>query len=225
MKLLYFDIETAPLPDIESRIERFYPFDPEKVALGNAKKPETVQAKIDEARANHVPNLIEKAQLNPVLSYVCAIGIKFSGDSEGHILGNPDARDDMQLLAEFVSIVEKQDVKLTGWNVLGFDAEYIWKRCWMNYLVPPRGFQGERGWKDIVDLMRIWCCHAYQSYAKLEDVAKILGAESPMRQHMGDCNGKDFYRLWYGSAETHKQARAYLTADVQEAANIGKVIL
>lgn len=224
MKLLYIDIETAPLPDAEERIERFFPFDPEKVSLGNAKKPETVAAKIEEARINHVPDMLDKAQLNPALSYICAIGYQFANEEHLYIIGEREP-DDAQLLEEFVDLVEHEETRLAGWNIIGFDAEFIWKRCWMNHMRPPRGFMRERGWTEIIDLMRVWCCHGYKAHAGLKDVARLLGVESPKRREMGDCDGKGFWKLWHGTDEQYEQARAYLAADVEETRAIGKVIL
>ena len=76
-----FDIETCP--KTEGEIEMIAPkFDPENVATGNLKDPEKIQAKIDNAEANHIKSLQDRAGLHAHYSQPCAIGYIIDGKVE-----------------------------------------------------------------------------------------------------------------------------------------------
>ena len=80
---IFFDIETAPLPDDEIA-ELIPPFDPDKVKLGARKKPEVIEEYIEEQRAKHLPSFIDKAGLDAKLSVPVAIGYIINGEVEMH---------------------------------------------------------------------------------------------------------------------------------------------
>lgn len=218
------DLETAPLPDVKERIQKLYPFDPDKVALGNAKKPETVERVIEEARQQHVPKLLEKAQLDPALSYVCGVGMVTMEEPEKMQIDIARGIDDEKtIVSDAIGRFHEKNaiVRLVGWNVKAFDMAYLWKRLWINGMKAP-ALLSDRGWNDVTDLMKHWCCYQYGEYAKLELVAKILGVESSFRKEQGDCSGKDFYKF----VQTDPQkAIAYLGADVEETLGIAQRIL
>lgn len=72
-KFTVFDIETQP-KDME-QIEDIAPeFDPDNVKLGNIKDYEKIQAKINDARDNHISSLRDKAGLHAHYSDPIAIG-------------------------------------------------------------------------------------------------------------------------------------------------------
>lgn len=73
-----FDIETEPKA-IEL-IESLAPaFKPESVKIGNLKDQDKIDAKIEDARQNHIQSILDKAGLNAEYSNPCAIGYKHAG--------------------------------------------------------------------------------------------------------------------------------------------------
>jgi len=225
MKLLAYDIETAPLPDAEERINDLYPFDPDKVLLGNLKDPAKIEAKIEEARRNHVPKVMEKAQLDPALSYVCSFGM-FDEDDGYRIVTALDHKDEADCLLTFSAMIRStvgQGCRFMGWNSDKFDTPYLLRRSWINSLpVNPSIFPSRgRGFAhQFVDLMKVWTCWQYGEYAKLTRVAKILGCLHPDRNE--DDSGKDFYK-WL--KEDPKKAEAYAKADLYETYYVGRRLL
>jgi len=225
MRLIAYDIETAPLPDAVERIEKIYPFNPDKVKLGNASKPETVERIIEEARANYIPNLLDTAQLNPALSYICSFGM-FCEDDGYRIWTAKNPESEADCLLAFGAMVRStlgQGCRFMGWNSDRFDTPYILKRSWISgfpvnpALFPSRG----RGFAhQFVDLMKVWTCWQYGEYAKLTTVAKILDCVHPDRDESD--SGKDFYK-WL--VEDPKKAESYAKADLYETFYIGKRLL
>ena len=75
----YFDIETEP-KSLEE-IEEIAPeFSPESVKLGNLRDKNKIEEKIENARENHIKNIMDKAGLMPEYSNPCAIGYFHAGD-------------------------------------------------------------------------------------------------------------------------------------------------
>jgi hypothetical protein len=76
---IIFDIETAPLSE-EAVLDIIGPFDPDSVKLGARKKPEVIEAFIEEARNNYLSDAMDKAALDPRLSIPVAIGYIIKGE-------------------------------------------------------------------------------------------------------------------------------------------------
>ena len=93
-----FDIETMPKDDIEDIAPAF---DPDNVAVGNLKDPEKIQAKIENAEANHFKSLQDKAGLHAHYSQPCAIGYIIKGQVE------LDFSEPKELLTRFWDIAGK----------------------------------------------------------------------------------------------------------------------
>ncbi len=224
MEHIPFDIETAPLPDVEQRIHDLYPFNPDKVSLGNAKKPETVERIIEEARKAHVPDLLEKAALDPLLSHICAIGW-WSPKEDEPVLMQASAGGEPQMLRAFWGRIEKswtgEYTRWVGFNIAEFDIPFLFKRSWLIGVQPFYNVYKGR-WLDdrIADIRQIWGFYDRYAKGKLSDVAKVLGCVYPDRPD--DVDGKDFYKVLKSDPD---KAFAYLKSDLYETREIAKRIL
>jgi hypothetical protein len=74
-----FDIETEP-KSIELIKAQAPAFKPENVKVGNLKDQDKIDAKIEDARQNHINSIVDKAGLDPRYSNPCAIGYHHAGD-------------------------------------------------------------------------------------------------------------------------------------------------
>lgn len=223
MESIGYDIETAPLPDAKFRITKWHPFKESEVKVGNLKDPEKIAAKIADAKANHVNSHLDRAQLDPSLSYVCAIGIiNESGDVKIETGGG--VHDEKKLLEWFWSEMKAHWTsgyfRWIGWNSNEFDIKFLFKRSWIQGVEPNHQLLKGRWMSDrLVDLMKVWTFHGYNEYASLERVADVLGVSDPKRPQV---DGKDFYKVLKRNPEL---AERYLTADLKETMAIADKIL
>jgi hypothetical protein len=227
MNRIIFDIETAPLPDAEDRILKLYPFDPDKVALGNRKDPAKIKEYIEQKRADHAGDLLAKAQLDPALSYVCAIGVLPMLEDE---LGEATVQvaktiedEEALLVWAYNEFKEVRDYRIwVGFNNTGFDLEFLFKRCWINGIPTANNLRKGRYWdaNHVVDLMQEWGFHNNRNpWASLDLVAKTLGVADENRP---DIKGKDFYKRL---EDDFQGAMRYLMADLRETKAIAERIL
>ena len=223
METNVFDLESAPLPDLISRIHRLRPFDAKEVKTGNY-GPEKAAEKIEAARKAHIGKIKSEAQPDPLLSYVCAIGIK--SEKGGTVMEfAPDPTAEVGLLQWFwkrmAASWTNEYTRWVGFNSNEFDIPYLFKRSWLQGCHPHYSCYRGR-WLDdrLVDLRQKWT--HYERYAKgaLVDVAQALGVADPARPH--DVEGKDFYKVL---ATNPEKAKAYLQADLNETLDIANTIL
>lgn len=100
-KFTVFDIETAP--KIQEEIERIAPeFDPDSVKLGNVKDYEKIQAKLKDARENHLTSIMDKAGLHAHYSDPIAIGYIHEDGTEQLDFSEPK-----ELVANFWKLAQK----------------------------------------------------------------------------------------------------------------------
>jgi len=239
MKVLSFDIETGPAPNVKALIRKLYPFDPDKVALGNATKKETIDKKIEDARRNHVPNLVEKAALNPILGQVVAFGWFDGSEYHRYYLRTPatigtdlttvdSERDLLKEWREMERMVSLSTWRAMGWNSGGFnnrdgfDIDFLQKRLILNNMRASEMLYDQRGnmLAKYIDLMKVWS-PGYAKYAKLEFVAKVLNCQYPDRPKGAE--GKDFHKMLNHKLRVHK-ANLYFTGDLYETYVIGQNI-
>lgn len=224
MILLSFDIETAPLPNARELIAEYYPFDPDSVKTGNFKDPEKIAAKIEAERIAHVEKKMDRAQLDPMLSYICAIGT-FNPDYGYRMYTSSDELEEASAIDAFIDDVRaagKQDkLYLAGWNCNGFDVPFIQKRGWHSkcelgdLLIDMQG----RIDRNVIDLMKVFTCQQYGEYAKLERTANFLNCEYPDRPE--GVVGKDFYK---DLAENRERALGYFRGDLFETYYIARAM-
>lgn len=242
--MLIFDIETGPLADdyLEQMFSFDAPpapgeFDPSSVKYGNTKDEAKRAAKLEECRAAHDElaklhplavkearadawrQFKDRAALSPATGKVLAIGLC---NSEGKTAITHGDGDESKLLGGFWELVKKKRGKdrFIGWNSNGFDLPFLVRRSWILGIDPPGFVYSCSGkWvnfdQSFVDLRNIWLLG--QSWgdceSSLDAAAKALGFNGKLDKEV---TGADFARLWYGTAEEHDQAVAYLINDLVE---------
>jgi len=125
--ILFFDIETAPLPDASEFIEVSAP--------SNYKN----QEKIDEYIKERTQKELEKAALDPDLGLITAVGMGYGDDAQRKILINSgrSASGETALLGEFWEMFRVMGGRVCGYNILGFDLPYLMKRSFVNGVEVP----------------------------------------------------------------------------------------
>ena len=140
--VIYFDIETGPLPEDQIRIP---PFDPAEVKLGNVKDPAKIEAKLKAAEANHRQSIIDNAALDALTGQVLMIAYHVRGEAASvAIHGKPEA----EILTEWWALVTRFDrcPFVIGFNIKGFDLPFLVRRSWaLGVVVPGWIRQGATG--------------------------------------------------------------------------------
>lgn len=215
MSKIFFDIETAPVPETELAA-LLPPFDPTEVKTGNLKDPDKIAAKIAEAEANHRREFFDKAALDPLTGRVVAIGVLYPDSREFVILGDED---EVRLLSKFWELTRGEMGRvhqMVGFNCHLFDLPFLIRRSWKHRVPVPLGIRRGRYWSDqLVDLREAWQLGDRQARGSLDSIAKHLnvGAKN------GD--GKLFAELWRSD---RAQAEAYLRNDVELTAKVAEVL-
>jgi hypothetical protein len=208
MPTLYFDIETAPLP--ESELSAMCPaFDASEVAIGNTKDPQKIAEKIAEARRDHFPKFVSRAALSALTGRVCAIGLAYD-EKPPQII---DSGDERKLLSDFFYHVRNSEGNVVGFNIQFFDIPFLTHRAWALGIPVPYQFQlrNDRFFGDwIVDLRNRWQMGDKQRRGKLDEIARHLGIDGKTGDH-----GRDFHKLLHGTPEQRETALAYLRQDVE----------
>jgi hypothetical protein len=230
-----FDIETAPaLPDDIWEVIGFAddhqhwfdkPFDPSSVPLGQATKQETINRKIDEARAVYEqanadrPTAVarlkadmlakanESAALDASTGRVVVVG--YFDAKEQRFFATADdllTSSEAEVLREFWGYYSLATC-LVGHNVKNFDLPFLIQRSWiLGVPVPGDVMERDRYFNSkVVDTMERWAC-GRREFIKLDTIARALGVGRK------NGSGKDFHVLW---KEDHKAAMAYLENDLK----------
>lgn len=180
MKALYFDIETAPLPEDLVQWPKFLP---DKRLTDPEKKKESVEAKRKK--------FIDEQCLNPHASYVCAVGAKYNDAPQVHIKHQSDWRNEKVLIEWILQVISTalcMGRAISGFNIVGFDLKYLYMKA-LKYGLPKPAImqmQGKYGMSDkrIVDLRDILSCgEGKYAKGKLEEHCAYLGL--PVKKFSG----------------------------------------
>ena len=220
MNYLYFDIETAPLPDAVEKIRKLKPFDPDSVKMGNIKDPAKRNEKLVASEVAHYDTLLEKAALDPRFSYVCAVGTWHDGIYDATFCKDPAGELECIQFAWRAMNINSEHHHNVGWNSHKFDLPFLLKRSWVNrQRVPSTVLNGNGFARSQIDLMKVWCANQYGEFAGLTATAEFLGVAQP-RAH--GVESKHFHKVLLKDPEA---AQAYLADDLTELARIGEIIL
>jgi hypothetical protein len=219
-----FDIETMGLP---SRVKEFgkpYP-DFVEPKMGNLKDPVKKQVFYEDkfqewkdGEANWWSNQVDRAALDPVVGRVVAIGYKFPySDKEKVIIdgltemGSHDL-EEMQIIRNFWDRFTETAFSyghIIGHNIEGFDLPFLMKRSWLlGVPVSPVVMSGRYFHKNVVDTMKVWCCHAFKETISLDKLAKLLN----VGQKMDNYHALQFATDWLGGDKD--TAEFYLRNDL-----------
>ncbi len=222
-------------------------FDPASVKYGNLKDQAKRDAKLEEcreahakavadydtnveaARAAHFAEFIDKAALSPMTGEVVAIGYQsdkgaaidgvgvFPGDDADEIVTEAAV---LENFWQRYSLVQQQSRRMVGWNINGFDLNFIWMRSIKLGVEIPTSAWNFRGrwfnWDEraFFDLMLVFSCGG--KFVKLDDACQFLGCGGKNGE------GRDFARLWHGTQEERSQAESYLLNDLAMTAAVAK---
>lgn len=215
-----FDIETLAQPEAEIRA-KLEPFNPDKVALGNRTKPETIDAYIEECRLKHGDDIVAKGALMPQYGQVAIAGL-LSVEKDGAAqrlvqLTGGDEKDILEnLWATFTTGIDM--AQTFGWNCKAFDFRFCVVRSLILGVHVPRFVYNPRTrfpFSDrICDLMEVFQFGDYKApFTSLDSALKMLGLPACTG------NGKDFAQLW---ATDKKAALQYNTDDLERVRLIAK---
>jgi hypothetical protein len=223
------DLETAPDPRVIEKISKLYPFNADGVSLDPRWKEETCERKIEEARNNHLPKMLDKAQLDPALSFICSFGL-LPIDSEEPVLKICMSPEEEREGLEW--IFDKMNDRLCprrfiGFKFEGFDMEFMWTRAWIQGIKPPAIMRKGRYWnaERVVDLEKEWAFYNPKNpWMSLEKVVRILGIEYPGRPE--GVTGKDCWNLLRSDdPEENQIGIAYACSDLFEEKSLALRIL
>lgn len=197
MKPLYFDCETAPLPETEL-LASMPVFEP----AANLKDPAKIEANIAEKRQRW----LAEAALSAVTGQILCIGT-LRGDTFS--LWKRESEE--ELIFEFLAFLQTEiqsGTRIVGFCCKSFDLPYLVRRAWRYGIkVPFCLWEGRYFTGAIVDLAETWACAGRDPRDKvsLDTLSKFLGVGAKTG------NGADFARLWVENVE---QAVAYLRNDL-----------
>lgn len=198
--MVFFDIETRGLSEAEC-----LPFMPDFEAPGNYKDAEKIAAHVADQKAKW----LDRAALSPMTGSVLAIGYKEAGTDDVHIAHGENEK---IVLSQFIDDCAGVEIApLVGFNIVGFDLPFLYKRAWKHGLKAPRWWSEARPWDKnrlVIDLMLEWQCGDRKAaFVGLDPVARFLGLEGKT----GDF-GKMFGDLY---AKDQPAALEYLVRDVE----------
>lgn len=194
MNALCFDIETIALPEGEIRA-KLPPFDESKVALGNAKLPDTVSRIIEEARSTHGDLAVSTGALSPEYGRIAIAGALTEGDKP-YSFYNEDERLILESAWHLVDSSIRDTYLIVGFNIKGFDLPFMVKRSWILGVSVPQSIYSPRKSKypwpeNIIDLMDVWKCGDYKApWISFNQLCRNLGI--PIK----DGEGSKFGELW-----------------------------
>lgn len=245
--MLFFDIETGPLPDdqLTAICPPFEPpphpgeFDKASVKVGNLKD----QAKIDEkyrlaeedhkravadydssvlaAGKLHFESFKSKAALDATTGRVLAIGYRAADNGKSGI--DDGGGDESKLIESFWAKQQKcraANRKLVGANIHVFDLPFLIRRSWiLGVDVPASVVVNDRYFDPIfVDLRAKWLLG--QRWGDCPSSLDVMAKALGVGAKPNGVGGGDFARLWFGSAEERQQAIAYLLNDLEMTAGV-----
>lgn len=216
------DIETLARPEEELR-KLIPPWDEQEARSRvpkSYKKEEAISGWLEEDKANHGKDLIEKAALNAETGTVAVVGFWRDGKVEQLVLSSLPVKihedhtacwfDNEPDLIEFAFRAWFDAPIALGWNILGFDLPFIIKRAWLLGVTVPKSIFNPLSRYPVsekfVDTMKIWNVGNYKApFASLNNTLRAFNLPEK-----GD--GKDFGKLW---AEDRAKALEYNAKELE----------
>ena len=245
MHHITFDLETGANLEMARELCGDYPkFDPDKVPLGNAKKPETIEAKIEEAREKHdKPETIDKfysdfakkhCKLVPEMSFIPVLTM-MSDDIITHLVSKTGEKEEETLKEFWERYSSDRLIKYVGHSIFKFDLDMLIKRSLILGVHVPSSVYSLMGRRIMfsdrfVDIVDLWMLGTHSSeYMRngrkysLDYIAKALGVSQPRDYPV---NGENFFQyLTSDNKDDVKLAMKYCADDVIEPDAIYKKFL
>lgn len=210
---IIFDIETMGTVTAETAV----PFNADEVKLGNTKDPDKIAKKIEEARAVHVQQQIERAALSAVTGRVLCIGY-YSAAKNNVSIGQVEEPDkERQVIQQFWGFASKcidEGRRMIGLNIFGFDLPFLRRRSWILGIDVPEKVRNGRYWHPIfIDIADEWLSgdRFGSTSCNFDELARAFGTAGKP----AGTNGSHFAELF----KTDRQkAIEYLESDIKQPA-------
>jgi len=212
MNVIILDIETLSQSE-ESIRSKLTPFDPSRVKLGNAKKPELVAEIIEAARMEHGNDEVANGALHATTGTLAIVGFRHGeGVKQYHIGEMTEAAIIEATFTEILFALDRGTI-ISGYFIKGFDLPFIVQRAWLlGVKVPPRifnAFKPRYPWSEnIVCLQEVWLAGSAAQFGTRVSLATVL-RELGLPSKSG--SGADFGALW---ASDQKAALQYNADDL-----------
>lgn len=218
-KILFFDIETAPVVGemsmLSAEMQHLWA---EKHALLQSRQPDkyTMTAEDDWRQASVYA---EFARVVCISVGICYIG----KDREWHLRTKSFCgEDEKSILADFLELLGRFMVtpyhNLCGHNVKEFDIPFVCRRAIIHSLPLPDCLQiaGKKPWEvHFLDTMELWKFGDYKSYTALKLMTAILGIPTPK----DDIDGSQVAEVFYKEKDTERIS-IYCQKDVVATAQV-----
>jgi len=203
MNRVYLDIETIPCQSPEYRAKAREGIKPP----GNIKKPESIQAWLDENADVAAAEAVAKTSFDPAHGHICTIGFAVENDPPTAL--HADTTDEEKRIVEaFLTNLPKVGLcQFIGHNVAAFDLRFILNRAIVLGVKLPSIFPRDiKPWADTVfDTMIAWA--GTRGTIGLDRLAQALGLDGK-----GDFDGSMVAAAW--AAGQHDKIASYCKRDV-----------
>lgn len=203
MNRVYLDIETIPCQAPEYRTKLREGIKPP----ANIKKPESIQAWMDENAESAANDAVAKSSFDPAYGHICTIGFAVENDPPTAL--HADTVDkERRILEAFLAALPKVGLcQFIGHNVATFDLRFILNRAIVLGVKLPGFFPRDiKPWADTVfDTMIAWA--GTRGTISQDRLAQALGLDGK-----GDFDGSMVAAAW--AAGEHEKIATYCKQDV-----------
>ena len=200
---LVFDIETAPMPDVEQYL-------PDAKPRKGTKDEAKIAAQIAEKRAA----LLAGAALDLDLCEIVAVAWKAGNPEHDGCWTRADA-DEVTIVDRMCDLFEEQRGAIVGFNVLAFDLPVFLRRCLYLNLIPPPIQVDKYRHDGVIDLADVLTYGGRMPWRSLGFYAKRFGIP-----HDDSIDGAQIPAL--AAAGEWDQIAAHVLADVQTTAALAR---
>lgn len=223
-RYVVFDIETQSQP-LELLKSSMPIFDASEVKVGNIKDPALIAAKIDQAKAKHEADYLNKAALSPVTGKLAAIGLVVIQNGKAVEMSFlDDGTPEWEVVAielfwgHWIKTYSAHRTIWVGHNIFDFDLPWLVNRSRiLNITIPATvyNFKNNRVYfsEKFADTRTVWLLgrKPTEVVSNLDHVSKALGFGGK------NGNGAEFGSLL---KENPEQAAAYLKQDLDLTAGV-----
>lgn len=196
-KILFFDIETAPLTESMDMLSE------EMQHLWTDKYAQLQRKQLDKYVSTAAEDWQQASVYAEFARVVCiSVGICYMKDREWHLRTKSFyGTDERAILSEFLDLLGRFMISpyhnLCGHNVKEFDIPFVCRRALVNGLTLPDCLQiaGKKPWEvHFLDTMEMWKFGDFKSYTALKLLTAIFGIPTPKDDIDGSQVADTFYK-------------------------------
>lgn len=215
-RYVYFDLETIPCQDPDHLEDLRRTVTPP----GNIKKPESIQAWLDENRESAALEALAKTSFDGAYGHVCTIAWA-KNDGKIEVRHAKTVADERSVIDDFFAALDPYHSEtLVGHNITGFDLPFLRKRAIALSIPLPRPAKFPRDpkpWdKSVHDTMAMWA--GGTNRIGMDRLCKVLGITGK-----GGFDGSMVAEAWTNGE--HDKIAEYCRDDVYRTREIHKRFL